>query len=172
MISWQRGGSAPPRRAGSVRARSLRSRPAEDPSQLLLVDRGQLVFGALPQLPLPMEGLVRRHLDHPAAQRFRFAKPRQLGEQFKADRLENVRGVLRGRAVLQRNRVDQVLVLRDQRRPRLLVAVQTRANQPRIAPCKYPDCRTGVSRVFFSSVTAGAPGRLPRQNSSSTFHSA
>src|SRR5712691_1541034 len=75
-----------------------------------------------------------RHRDQPAAQGAGLAKTWQLGEQLETDRLKNVRRVFLARAVSLRNRVNQVHVLGDQRRPGLVVAAQARADETGIAP--------------------------------------
>ena len=125
----------PPPRAASVPAPPVRSDPETDRSRAVsCLQVRQLVFGAAPDLSLPMEGLMRRDRDEPAAQGGRLAKTRQFGEQLETHRLKNVGRILRTRAVFQRNRVNQVLVFGDEGRPGVLVAAQARADETSVAP--------------------------------------
>src|SRR5207244_9997268 len=96
--------------------------------------RRHLVFRAPLLFPLPLQRRVRGDRDQPAAERRLLAQARQLGEQLERDGLKDVGGVLAARAVFQRNGKNQVAVLVEQRGPRAIVALQTAADEARIAP--------------------------------------
>jgi len=70
--------------------------------------------GTFPLAPHPVKILARGHSNEPGAQGGNLAEIRQLGEELQANALEDVCRVLRGRAVLDGDRINEVLVLIDQ----------------------------------------------------------
>src|SRR4029077_12379269 len=111
-------------------------------------------------------------LHQPFRQSAVFAEAWQLRKQVHTDGLKDVARILI-HSELDRNRVDEVLVLVDQCRPGFLIALQTaadqllvrRVSQRRIGGAFFlPSCRGSRHRTpAFSS-----PG--PRTYSSSAFH--
>src|SRR2546426_6490337 len=116
-------------------------------AERVVVEGGLLDIGSFAMFALPVERLVRRNRDEPAAQRRRFSKMGQLREQLETYRLKNVAGILGTRAVLDRNRVDEVLVLINQCRPCLLVAIEARLHETFVTPSRVRPMRRQPARA-------------------------
>jgi hypothetical protein len=83
---------------------------------------------------LPFPSLVVGHLQEPFRQCPRLAQFRKAREQFQASCLKNIGGICGGQSVLDRNRIDQRLVLIDQQGPSFFAPSQAlRDKMPIIA---------------------------------------
>src|ERR1051326_265079 len=94
-----------------------------------------------PLLLFPVKTLMGGYGNQPRAQRFDLPQLGKIGEKIDADILENVAGIVRAEAILDRHGVNQALVLIDKRVPRLLIAAQTLLYQPLVLGGRsVPDC--------------------------------
>ncbi len=109
-----------------------------------------------------MEALVIAGLHQPFRQGAVFAEARQLGKQVHTDGLKDVGRILM-HAELDRNRVDEILVLVDQRRPGFLIALQAaRRSAARRRSRHRPLGRSSCCRSCHRTPASGFRWRGPR----------
>ena len=95
-----------------------------------------------------MKTLMGGNGNDPCFQGLRFAEVPKPTKQLKANALENVGSICWARAVLDRNRINEALVLIDQRRPSLLASSKTLDHEVDIVARRRPTPYVRVCRGF------------------------